>query len=167
MQFWSKRYEWGNGAQDIDALAIDLMNGLAHELGAPLGILNSRLSEIARIKAKASSVFEAILLARHYFKEFTWESYLRGVKSLREAIKIAPTEALPRATLSLLHVGAWNEKFSSDLKPPVEIDLEARRSSLLDPASEWSKLALLCASVVELPQRSPATLPLPKWRLGL
>ena len=148
VQFWSKRYEWGNGAQDIDALAIDLMNGLAHELGAPLGILNSRLSEIARIKAKASSVFEAILLARHYFKEFTWESYLRGVKSLREAIKIAPTEALPRATLSLLHVGAWNEKFSSDLKPPVEIDLEARRSSLLDPASEWSKLALLCASVV-------------------
>ncbi len=145
---WTNRYEWNNGAHDIANLAIDLMNGLAHELGAPMGVLNSRLSEITRIKTKSFSVFEAILIARHYFKEFTRESYQRGVKSLREAIKSAPLEALPRATLSLLHVGAWNERFCTDTEPPLEIDREARQASTLDPTSEWAKLALLCAAVV-------------------
>jgi hypothetical protein len=70
------------------------------------------------------------------------------VKALRDAIKTAPAEALPRATLSLLHVGAWNEEFCSDLEPPEEMDREARRACMLDPTSEWTKLALLCAAAV-------------------
>ena len=149
-QVWSQRYECGGDlASDLAGLEIDIMKSLAHEVGADFGVMNTRLSALAQVEPhQARSVFEAVLNGRRFFKEFTAEAYQLGVTSLRQAIHLAPNEALPRATLASLHVAAWNEEFCTDTVPSAEIDSEAKRAFELRPENPWSLIALLCAAAI-------------------
>lgn len=147
-QIWAKRYGLSDDAGGIADLESDLVRELAHEVGALFGVCNRHLALMAGGKPRELSVFESVLTARLFFDDFSLDSYLRGVKTLREAIRKSPFDPLPRASLSMLHVAAWNERFSVDAELPEEIDREAHLAYDLEPRNSQSLLARLCAAAI-------------------
>ena len=146
-QVWSRKYDCGNAHSDFAGIETDLMERLALEVGADFGVMDTHLTALAKVKAiNQLSVHEALLTARGFFEDYSEESYLRGVEALRGAILAAPEEALPHATLAMLMVSAFNEKFCSHGQPPVQIDYHAARAATLEPGNAWSTIALLCAA---------------------
>lgn len=148
IHLWSRRYDWRGKGNPVAGLESDLMRELTHELGFPLGIFDQLISEIGRVKDSSFAVFEAVLIARLFFRDWSPDAYRIGVEALERAIATAPEEAVPRATLSLMHSGAWNESFSTESRPKGAIDREARRAMALDPRSSWANMALICAAAV-------------------
>lgn len=146
-QVWSRKYSCGQVHSDLAGIETDLMERLAFEVGADFGVMDAHLTALARVKAvNLLTVHEALLTARGFFEDYAEESYLRGVEALRGAILAAPEESLPHATLAMLMVSAFNEKFCSYSQPPVPIDYHARRAATLEPENAWSTIALLCAA---------------------
>lgn len=148
-QVWSQKYHCGDSRSDLAGVETDLMERLAFAVGADFGAMDYHLTSLAKVKAvNQLSVHEALLTARAFFEDYSEESYLRGVTALQRAISAAPDEALPHATLAMLMVSAFNEKFCSYSQPPVKIDFHARRAFILGPATPWSVIALLCAAAI-------------------
>ena len=146
-QVWSRKYDCGHAHSDLAGIETDLMERLAFEVGADFGVMDTHLTALAKVKAVHQlSVHEALLTARGFFEDYTEDSYLRGVGALRGAILAAPEESLPHATLAMLMVSAFNEKFCSHSQPPVQIDYHAGRAATLEPENAWSTIALLCAA---------------------
>ncbi|MEX1114281.1 MAG: hypothetical protein WEB53_03465 [Akkermansiaceae bacterium] len=149
MQIWSGRDDLDLERPDVAGFEDILMRRLSASIGEEGGVISRHLSSLARVKQDDMlTVYEAVLLGRMYLSDYDHQALPRVLETLRRAVRQAPYEVAPHATLAvLLSMLGMEPQWPGD--PPVdEIRELAKQAMQLCPVDPWSVLAQAFAAAV-------------------
>jgi TolB-like protein len=150
MQIWAGREELDLARPDLAGFEGVLMRRLSASLGEDGGIISRHLSSLARVKPDDMlTVYEAVLLGRMYLSDYDHRALPRVLSALRRAVRQAPDESAPHATLAvLLSMLGMEPNWPGD-PPHEEIREHTRLAMRLNPEDMWSILAQACLATLD------------------